>query len=374
MATVQDIVNAVGASAPWGQAADWDSVGLQVGDASAEATGVLVALDATPAVVDEAVARGANVLLTHHPLLFKPPKRVTAGDPVGGLVLRLAQAGVALVSAHTNLDASALGVSVALARRLGLENVRVLSPISDAMRLVVTYVPQESAAAVREALAAAGAGQIGAYDACSYSSDGTGRFTAGAGARPAVGAVGAPEVVAEVRLEAAVPCWLLPSAITAIIDSHPYEAPVVLAHPVAGVDPREGFGAIGDLPDEERLVAFLARVAGALGTSALRHVGDPDRPVRRVAVCGGSGMSFLPGALRASADAYVTADVTYHRWFEALGPDGEPQIALVDAGHYETEAVAEALLVDVIAEALPDLPCHRTRLTTNPMQVFVAPR
>ena len=374
MATVQDILNAVGAAAPWGQAADWDSVGLQVGDAAAEATGVLVALDATPHVVDEAVDRGANVLLTHHPLLFKPPKRVAASDPVGGLALRLAQAGVALVSAHTNLDASARGVSHALARQLGLEDVRVLSPIAGAMRLVTTYVPQDAAAAVREALAAAGAGRVGAYSGCSFSSDGTGRFTPGAGAQPSVGAVGTAEAAAEVRLEAVVPSWFLSNAITAIHETHPYEVPVVIAHPIEGVDPREGFGAIGSLPEAERLEAFLTRVSAALGTPALRHVGDPDRPVRRVAVCGGSGLSFLPDALRARAEAYVTADVTYHRWFEALGPDGDPRIALVDAGHYETEAVAEALLVDVLAEALPDLPCHRTRRSTNPTRVFVAPR
>ena len=374
MTTVDDIVRAVGAAAPWGQAAEWDSVGLHVGDGADEATGVLVALDATPAVVREAVERGANVLLTHHPLLFKPVGRVTTGDPVGSLVLVMAQAGVAHVAAHTNLDASAAGVSVALARQLGLADVRVLAPTADATHLVVTYVPADAAEAVRAALAAAGAGRIGAYDACSFSTDGTGRFMPGPAARPAVGAVGAAEATAEVRIEAVVPAWCLPDAITAVEMAHPYETPVVFSTPVAGVAAREGYGAVGDLDAPLALGAFLDRVARVLGTPAVRHTGDPDRPVRRVAVCGGSGMTFLPAAVRSGADAYVTADVTYHRWAEALAPDGRPRIALVDAGHYETEAVAETLLVDIVRDAFPDVAVYRTALRTDPSRIHVAAR
>ena len=373
MTRVRDLVAAVGAAAPWGQAAEWDRVGLHVGDADAEIAGVLVALDATPAVVDEAAARGCSVLLTHHPLLFKPVARVTADDPVGALVLRMARAGVAHVAAHTNLDASAAGVSIALAEGLGLDNVRVLAPLADAMRLVVTYAPSEAADAVRAALAEAGAGRIGRYDACSFSSDGTGRFMPLDGATPAVGSVGVSEEAREVRIEALVPSWSLRDAITALKGAHPYEAPVVFAAPVAGVAPREGFGALGDLPAAEALGAFLDRVARALGTPALRHTGDPDRPVRRVAVCGGSGLSFLPDALRQGADAFVTADVTYHRWAEALAPDGTPRIALVDAGHYETERAAETLLADIATAALPGVPVLRTRLQTDPSRVYVAP-
>lgn len=372
MTTIADVVRAVEAAAPPGQAAEWDRVGLHVGDAGAEATGVLVALDATPAVVDEAAERGCNVLLTHHPLLFKPVARVTADDPVGSLVLRMARRGVAHVAAHTNLDASSAGVSVALAAQLGLENVTVLAPTSDATHLLVTYVPAAAADAVRAALAAAGAGRIGAYDACSFSSDGTGRFTPGASAQPAVGEPGRAEPVAEVRVEATVPRWFLRDAITAITEAHPYEEPVVFSHPVAGVAAREGYGAVGMLPAPEALGAFLDRVAAALGTPALRHTGDPDRPVSRVAVCGGAGLAFLPDALRARADAYVTADVTYHRWFEALGPDGAPRLALVDAGHYETEAVAEALLARIVGDALPGLPVHRTGGRTDPSRMHAA--
>lgn len=358
--TVQSLVDAVGAAAPWGQAAEWDQVGLLVGDGAAEVTGVLVALDATVATVDEATRRGCNVLLTHHPLLFKPVARVTDRDPVGSLVLRMARAGVAHVAAHTNLDASDAGVSVALARQLGLAGVRVLSPTRDAAHALVTYVPREAAEAVRDALAGAGAGRIGAYAACSFSSDGTGRFTPEAGATPAVGHVGDAEEADEVRIEAVVSRWALDAAVAAVRAAHPYETPVVTTHAVAGVSLREGYGAVGELPEALALPDFLDHVGRALGVPALRHTADPARPVRRVAVCGGSGLSFLRDALASGADAYVTADITYHRWAEALGPDGAHRIALVDAGHYETERVAESLLADTVRDAFPDVPVLRT--------------
>ncbi len=372
--TLQTLLDALNTAAPWAQAAEWDRVGLLVGDATDAVSGVLVALDATAATIDEAAARGCSVLLTHHPLLFKPVARVTADDPVGALVLRAARAGVALVAAHTNLDASAAGVSVALAGQLGLENVRVLAPEAGRMHALTVYVPRADAAGIRDALAAAGAGRIGAYDGVSFSSDGDGRFTPGAGARPAIGTVGEAERVDEARIEALVPAWRLAEAVAAVRAAHPYEEAVVFTHPVAGIVAREGYGAVGDLPEAEALPAFLDRVAHALGTPALRHLGDPARPVRRVAVCGGSGLSFLTAAVRAGADAYVTADVTYHRWAEALAPDGAPRLALVDAGHYETERIAEALLVDIARAALPGVPVVRTALRSDPSSVHVAAR
>ena len=368
--TIQTLVDAVGAAAPWGQAAEWDAVGLLVGDGAAEVAGVLVALDATAATVDEATRRGCNVLLTHHPLLFKPVARVTATDPVGSLVLRMARAGVAHVAAHTNLDASDAGVSVALARQLGLAGVRVLAPARDAAHALVTYVPREAAAAVRDALARAGAGRIGAYAACSFSQDGTGRFTPEAGATPAIGQVGREEEADEVRIEAVVSRWALSAAVAAVRAAHPYETPVVTTHAVAGVAAREGYGAVGELPSALELPAFLDHVGRALGVPALRHTAGAG-PVRRVAVCGGSGLPFLRDALAAGADAYVTADVTYHRWAEALAPDGAARIALVDAGHYETERVAEALLADMVRDAFPDVPVLRTDGRSDASRVHV---
>ena len=371
MPTVREIAAVLDAWAPPGSKADFDRVGLQVGDPGAEVSRVLVALDLTPAVVAEAEAGGAALVVTHHPLLFKPVGRVTADDAVGGLAWRLARAGVSAYAVHTNLDAAWGGVSFALAEALGVQDARVLAPLDGVLRKVVVFAPTDAADAVRGALAAGGAGEIGAYRAASFTSGGVGRFTPGPDARPAIGtAGGGEEAVGEVRVEAVVPSWGVGRVLRAVAEAHPYEEPAVDVYEVGAPTTRHGYGVVGRLPAPEPLPAFLARVAGRLGAGALRYVGDAAAAVRRVAVCGGSGMSFLGAALAAGADAYVTADVTYHRWFEALDGDGAPRLALVDAGHYETEAMAEGLIADHLRAALPALDVATTRHRTSPMRTF----
>ena len=370
MTTVSDVLAVLDAWAPPGQKADFDRVGLQVGDPAAQVSRVLVALDVTPAVVDEAAETGAELVVTHHPLLFKPVGQVTTADPVGSLVWRLARAGVSFAAVHTNLDAARGGVSFALAEQVGLREPEVLAPLDGVLRKVTVFVPETSADAVRQALAAAGAGTMGTYAASSFSAAGTGRFTPLDGARPAVGSVGEPERVAEVRIEATVLAWQVAAVRRAVAAAHPYEVPVIDVSPVEGRAADQGYGVVGRLDAPEPLAAFLARVRDALGAGALRYVGDDRQAVERVAVCGGSGLSFLPAALAAGADAFVTADVTYHRWFEALDTEGAPRLALVDAGHYETEAVTERLIADRLAVALDGVAVDVTRHRTSPMRTF----
>ncbi len=368
--TVSDVLDHLHAWAPPGQKADFDRVGLQVGDPGAEVTRVLVALDLTPAVVDEAAETGAGLIVTHHPLLFKPAGHVTATHPVGSLVWRLARAGVSYAAIHTNLDAARGGVSFALAEQLGIRDAQILAPLDGVMKKVVVFAPATAADAIRQALASAGAGEIGDYAACSFTVSGTGRFVPEAGATPAVGTVGEAEAVEEVRIEAVVPSWAVGAVRSAVASAHPYEEPAVDVYPLDGAATRQGYGAVGTLEAPEALPAFLARVRDALGAGALRYVGDDTMTVQRVAVCGGSGLSFLPAALRARADAYVTADITYHRFFEALDPEGTPRLALVDAGHYETEAITERLIADRLADAFPALDVAVTQHRTSPMRTF----
>lgn len=369
---VSDITRRLDAWAPQGQKADFDRVGLQVGDPSAPVHCVVVALDLTAAVIDEAVARGAGLIVTHHPLLFSPTDRVTATHPTGGLVLKLAQAGIAYYAIHTNLDASWDGVSFALARQLGLEDIGLLAPLDGIMRKLTTYVPPSHADAVRDALANAGVGQIGEYRACSFSTEGTGRFQPLESASPRIGTAGGElETVDEIRIEAVLPSWLFSVAITAIKTTHPYEQPVIDVVSLDGLATRSGYGATGTLAEPEPLYVFLGRVASRLDSAALRYAGDPSQTIQRVAVCGGSGMSFFPAARQAGADAYVTADITYHRFFEALAPDGTPEIALIDAGHYETEAITEHLIADRLRSAFDGLAVHVTEHRTSPMRTFV---
>lgn len=371
MPTVADLLRELHAWAPPGSKADFDRVGLQVGDPAASVSRVLVALDLTPAVVDEAAEAAAQLIVTHHPLLFKPVGAATADDPVGSLVWRLGRAGVSYTAIHTNLDAALGGVSFALAEQLGLRDVEILAPLDGVMRKVVVFAPEAAAGAVRTALAEAGAGQIGAYDGCSFTASGTGRFTPSADAAPAIGEAGGPEeAVAEVRIEAVVPVWDVGRVRRAVVAAHPYEEPALDVYSLDGEATRQGYGAVGILDEGVPLRAFLARVADRLGAGALRYVGDPEAEVHRVAVCGGSGMSFLREAIRSRADAYVTADVTYHRFFEALDTEGQPRIALVDAGHYETEAITERLIADRLGSAFPDVEVAVTRHRTSPMRTF----
>ena len=372
MATIRDLARALEAWAPPGSAQDYDNVGLQVGDARRTVERVVVALDCTPAVLAEAEAHEATLILTHHPLLFRPLKSVTADGYVSGLALRLAEAGVALYSIHTNLDAAPGGVSFALAETLGVEGCTFLDAAADATVKLATFAPEGDAEAVRAALAEAGAGRIGDYAGCAFLTPGTGTFRPGDAAAPTVGTAGGDlERVAEVKIEVEVARWDLGRVVAALQEAHPYEEVAYDVIPVEQPATRAGLGAVGDLPAPMPLRAFLARVAERLGAASLRYAGDPDAAVRRVAVCGGAGSGYARQALRAGADAYVTADVTYHTFFDVLGADGHPQMAFIDAGHYETEALTERLLVDYLAPRFPDVTFQRTAHRTSPMRTFV---
>ena len=370
--TVRDVIAALDDWAPPGLAQSYDNTGLQVGDPGTLVTGGLVALDLTHAVLDEANARGANLVVTHHPLLFKPLRRLAPGPGPSGLAYRLAAEGVAHVAVHTNLDAIRGGVSFALAEQLGLEDLRSLQPLEGALLKLVTFVPASHEAAVRDALGEAGAGRIGRYRDCAFGVRGTGTFRPGEDARPFTGtAPGALETADEVRLETVVERARLAGVLRALHAAHPYEEVAYDLVPVEQASTQAGLGAVGELAETETGEAFLRRVCARLGEPAVRFAGDLGRPVRRVAVCGGSGSDLLADALRAGADAYVTADVTYHRFFEAEAARGAPALLYVDAIHYATERCAEDLLLRFLSAGFPEAAWARTETRTSPVAVFV---
>jgi dinuclear metal center YbgI/SA1388 family protein len=371
--TVADVARAIEEWAPPGSAQPYDNVGLQVGRRDRAVRRAVVALDCTPGVVRQAKDLGAELVVSHHPLLFRPARSVTGGDLVGATVLALAESGIALYSAHTNLDSARDGVSFALARQIGLEGVRFLQPLGgDVLSKLVVFVPGSHAEAVRTALADAGAGRIGAYDGCAFESRGTGHFRPTDDADPFIGRAGGPaEQVEEVRLETEVASWRLDTVLAAMREAHPYEEVAYDVVPVRQPYRCAGLGAIGTLPAAEPLYAFLSRVAERLGVRSLRHTGAASDAVRTVAVCGGSGSDLIPVAIAAGADAYVTADVTYHRFFDALGPDGSPRLMLVDAGHWETEAVAERILRDYLAARFDAVDWHLASAPTTPVRTFL---
>ncbi|HEX9206362.1 MAG TPA: Nif3-like dinuclear metal center hexameric protein [Candidatus Deferrimicrobiaceae bacterium] len=329
--TVRDVWCALDDHFPFAHRADWDNVGILVGDPGAPVRSVLVALDATPAVLSALRRRPADLLVTHHPVVFRPLPAIRPDRPEAAAAYALLRAGVAAISAHTNADVAPRGVSHAMARRLGLRGIRPLipgEPSSDACKVVV-FVPGSHADAVLAAAAGAGAARIGDYQRCSFRSEGTGTFLPREGADPYLGAAGREERVPEVRLETVAAGSLLPAVLRAVRAAHPYEEPAIDVVPLRGAALGGGVGAVGDLPGPEPLAGALERVRRALRPSWIRVAGPRRKTVRRVAIVGGSGAEFAGAAREAGADLYVTGDVKYHQALEAEAA-GMP---VADIGH-----------------------------------------
>jgi dinuclear metal center YbgI/SA1388 family protein len=331
-----DVIEVLDEAYPPRLAQSWDSVGLVCGDPDDALDSVTVAIDATPAVVDE--VPDAGLLLAHHPLLLRGVDTVAASTPKGALVHRLIRTGRSLFTAHTNADSASPGVSDALAHALGLTVDGVLEPLSGAADLDkwVIYVPRENAEAVRAAVFDAGAGHIGDYSHCSWSVSGIGQFLPHDGARPAVGSVGTVERVDEDRFEVVAPACARAAVLAAMHAAHPYEEPAFDIFALVPPPGDAGLGRIGSLPQPESLRALVSRVGAALPQTSwgVRAAGDPDMLVSRVAVCGGAGDSLLATAAGADVQAYVTADLRHHPADEHRRASN---VALIDVAHWASE-------------------------------------
>ena len=334
-ARLSDVVAVLERLHPPGWAESWDAVGLVLGDPDAEVRRVLLAVDPVEAVATEAVDGGYDLLVTHHPLWLRGTTSMAATTPKGRLAHRLVRAGCGLFVAHTNADVADPGVSDALAETLGLRDLRPLRPNPAApLDKLVVFVPTDDADRLLDALAEAGAGQVGDYERCAWTTTGTGTFRPLAGASPALGSVGEVETVAESRLEVVLPRERRSRVLRAMLAAHPYEEPAYDVLELATVDGRRGLGRVGELPEPLTLRALTARAAEALPATAwgVRSAGDPDLVVRTLAVCGGSGDSLLGQAARSGAQAYLTADLRHHPASEA-----PPGLGLLDAAHWATE-------------------------------------
>jgi len=335
-ARLADVIEVLDGAYPPRLAQSWDSVGLVCGDPDDVLESVTVAVDATPAVVDEVPEAG--LLLAHHPLLLRGVDTVAASTPKGALVHRLIRTGRSLFTAHTNADSASPGVSDALADALGITVDAVLEPLTTAGDLDkwVIYVPRENAEAVREAVFAAGAGHIGDYSHCSWSVSGIGQFLPHEGASPAVGSVGSVERVAEDRFEVVAPARARGAVLAAMRAAHPYEEPAFDIFALVPPPGDAGLGRIGTLAQPEPLRRFVSRVDAALPRTSwgVRAAGDPEMLVSRVAVCGGAGDSLLAAADRADVQAYVTADLRHHPADEHRRASN---VALIDVAHWASE-------------------------------------
>jgi dinuclear metal center YbgI/SA1388 family protein len=348
---VQDITGLLNRLYPPQFAEDWDNVGLQVGDPQSAVEKILVCLDPTRAALEQAAADSAQLVISHHPLIFRPLKSLTPTDSTGQLIWQAARAGIAVASVHTNLDRARPGLNDWLAAKLQLSDYVPLQfgQGQELFKLVV-FVPETHLDQVAEALFGAGAGQIGNYDRCSFRTAGTGTFRAGSGSEPFIGRQGEMSSVDEIRFEALVPTERLARVTQKLLKAHPYEEVAYDLLPLANRREDIGLGRIGRLAQPVALEAFAGQVKGALGCNALRWVGEPARPVSKVALCGGSGASLLADAVRQGADVLVTGDVKYHDAKIAQ----DLKIGLIDAGHFATEHLMVEQLAATLQQAVAE--------------------
>lgn len=336
MVRVADVVAVLDDLYPPSTAESWDAVGMVCGDPDASVHKVLFAIDPVAVVADEAIEWGADLIVTHHPLLLRPVHGVAATTPKGALVHRLISNGVALHVAHTNADSALNGVNDALAVALGVTRTRPLAPHDEEVDKLVVFVPEDDADRLLDALAKAGAGTIGDYDRCAWTTTGIGTFRPGATANPAIGQRGEIEEVREARLETVLPRSARNDVVAALWRAHPYEEPAYDIYELAEAPAGTGLGRVGTLADTMPLAHFVRLVAAALPATAagVRAAGDTGRDVRTVALCGGAGDSLLDAARRSGADVYVTADLRHHPASEATERGGP---ALVEVAHWASE-------------------------------------
>jgi dinuclear metal center YbgI/SA1388 family protein len=336
--------------APKSIAWEKDNVGLQVGSLSREVKHILLCLDVNEKVVDEAAKKNCNLIISHHPLLFRSLKRIDIeNDKKSRIIEKLIKKEITLYSAHTNLDFTKDGVSFQLAEKLGLSNQKFLLNQSSNLNKLIVFVPLDDADKVADAMHSVGAGKIGEYSNCSFRTNGTGTFKGSDKSKPSVGVKGKLEKVSEVKIEVLVNSFDLPRVISSMKKAHPYEEVAYDIYSLANENSNYGMGVIGDLEKELTEKEFLTHVSKSLRIDNFRFNKGAKPGIKKIAVCGGSGSDLLETAIKSKADAFVTADVKYHTF-----QDAENEILLIDAGHYETEIHSLNAIKNRIEKSLND--------------------
>lgn len=364
MHSIKDIINYLELLAPPIYQESYDNSGLIVGEASWLLKNVLVSLDCTEAVVDEAIAKGCNLIVAHHPIVFSGLKKFNGKNYVERTVIKAIKNDVAIYAIHTNLDNVKHGVNAKIAERLGLNNLNILAPKSGLLKKIAVYVPQTHLEQVQQALFVAGAGNIGNYSECSFYSTGTGTFKGNEQSKAFVGEKGKQHQEAELKLEVLVDDARLGSAIAAMIAAHPYEEVAYDVYSVANTNSQIGSGMIGDLPEALAPEAFLAHLKKCMNTNVIKYT-PVNKQIKKVAVCGGSGSFLLKNAISAGADAFVTADFKYHEFFDA-----EQRLMIADIGHYESEIFTINLLADEMLKKFHSFAVILSEINTNPINYY----
>ncbi len=348
--------------APFSLQESYDNSGIQIGLPDQEVTRALICLDVTEEVLRESRDRKCDLILCHHPLIFKGISKLTASDATERIIMEAVRHNIAIVAVHTNLDNVYDGVNQQLTKAIGLKNTKILKPSKGLLKKLVTFCPAEHADKVRSAIFSAGAGQIGDYDCCSFNLEGKGSFRAGENTKPFTGQINELHYEAETRIETIFPDYLQPAVLSAMVSSHPYEEVAYDIYPLDNTFNKVGSGMIGMLEEPMPEKEFLDHLKKALDARVLRHAAYVGKVIDRVAVCGGSGAFLLHDAIKAGAQAFVTGDVKYHQFIDAAG-----QMLLVDAGHYETEQFTKELLHNQIKKKITNFALLISEAGGNPV-------
>jgi dinuclear metal center YbgI/SA1388 family protein len=359
---IQKVLKYIEQFAPPAYQESYDNSGLIVGNPNEKITGVLLCLDSIEAVIDEAIDKECNLIIAHHPIVFGGLKRFNGNNYIERVVMKAIKNDIAIYACHTNLDNVQAGVNAKIAEKIGLINTKILAPKSKVIKKLIAFVPVNAADKVRNALFEAGAGQIGNYDEASFNVVGAGTFRAGENTNPYVGKIGKRQIEAELKIEVIFPFDKQYQIIEAMQEAHPYEE---VAYDIYSLDNEHqgiGSGMIGELPEYMETLPFLNHLKETMQTDCVRHTKSLNNPIRRVAVCGGSGQFLLRQAIRQNADVFVTADFKYHQFFDA-----ENKIVIADIGHFESEQFTIELFYDLITKKFDTFAVYCTEVNTNPV-------
>jgi dinuclear metal center YbgI/SA1388 family protein len=363
--TIKELTDYLEKIAPLSYQEDYDNCGIIVGDSSAEITNVLVSLDVTLEVIEEAIAKKCNLIIAHHPLIFKGLKKLNGKNYIEKSVIKAIKNDIAIYAIHTNLDNITNGVNFKIAEKLNLQNVSILKPKSETLMKLTVFCPLENTPKLQNALYAAGAGEIGNYSSCSFKSAGIGSFKPNSAAVPVIGQNNKYEEVEENRLEVVFPSFLKGKILEAMRKNHMYEEVAYYLHKIENYNQDVGSGAVGTLPDAMNPNEFLAYLKEAMNLKVIRFTETKAEKIKKVAVCGGVGSFLLPDAKYAGADAFVTADYKYHEFFDA-----ENQIMIADIGHFESEVYTKDLIVEIISKKFTNFASYLSEIDTNPIKYY----
>jgi len=359
---IREIISSIETFAPLAFQENYDNAGLIIGDQEQEAKGALITVDVTEEIIDEAINKKINLIIAHHPIIFAGLKKITGKNYIERIIIKALKNDIAIYAAHTNLDNIQGGVNSKIAEKLNLQNTRILAPLNNHLMKLVYFVPVAQAEETRKAIFKAGAGHIGNYDMCSYNLEGKGSFRAGEDANPFVGNKNEIHYEDEIRIETIFPKHLKHKIINALIEAHPYEEVAYDIYPLENKFERAGSGMIGELKKEIPEIEFLEQVKKIFKAQCIRHTKLFNKPVKKIAICGGSGSFLLNEAIKQNADVFISADFKYHQFFDA-----ENKIIIADIGHFESEQVTKELFYELLIKKFPKFAVYLTEINSNPI-------